>query len=250
MTGPAISTTEPQVTETATQNEPVADQFAAEREATRQATIAEAAATYNPVIQQNARERAELQRQIDELRTANAPRAEPVSGADFLQDPSRHIASIVAAEIRNQVAPLNDFVQQTQRQSAYTNLKNQLRMDPGFAAILPQIEAELDQQASGLNPMRIEAIAMMAQTLYGQKAMRGLLTPVPTIPLNTQPVVNRPVNPSPTPSAPANNTQAPVVKVNLTEDERRIARFNNMTDEQYHAYMHSDGSVADMAKIK
>lgn len=235
-----------------TQNDP----FAAEREAVRNATIAEANNTYLPLIRQREQEAAEARRRLAEYeeRAANPPKV--VTGAEFLEDPNGNVAAIVQREIAKQVAPLNEFVQGIAKKDSYTAIKNQLKTDPQFANMLNYIESELDANINVLQVVDPQSVSLLASTIFGRKFAAGQIDPFKNNTNNSntnnrevkQPNKGNPMPPAAGATKEVKSTDT-VAKRELTEDERRIARFNKMTDVEYLAYLESDGTINDMNQI-
>ena len=198
--------------------------------------------SYQQQLLAESRERARLQRELEEERNrrANVPEVvTPEQEREFFDRPRTATAEIVRAEIASQVAPLNQFVQQQQRQQIIFTLKGQMRQMPQQYPYVNQIEGLMDQVLQNAQVINGDVMAMAYNTALGYYVNGGgqLGTPqapnTPQTPAPTTPVTPIPahVRPSAPPAAPS-NTRTPA-KRTLNENEKRIARHNRMTDEEY-----------------
>jgi hypothetical protein len=234
------STTEQQA------SEQQADPFAAEREKVRNAAIAEAAGAYGSALQDAERRANQASQRIAELERdrASVPK-KPDDPTAFLANPQTNIREIIREELAATAGTINQFMQQQSAATAYQQIKAQLRIQPGLDKVMPQVEAYLDQQYIHLNPLNAGAVAGLAMTLLGQ-VTAGFLQPL--VKTESAPVKPLP-NPSLQPSAPVKPEPTKTTAVELTEQQRRIARIQGMTDEEYAAWMGSTGIITDDRKI-
>lgn len=178
----------------------------------------------------------------------------------FWNDPINTINNLIG----RQVAPLNDFAQQIQQQNAYLMLKNQYRNQPGFNVIEPLV----DQFMAGQQPTHANfqiavqrAVGQIAitnpQALFGQQQNQGTQTQVnqqqqqqqnnqpggdpSIIPINRGNNQQAHMRPS---QVPANRTTDTQQKHRpLTENERRICKEMNITEERYWELMEKNNTV-------
>lgn len=190
---------------------------------------------YQQQLVSEARRNADLQRQLDEMRKVPAAPATPEQEKEFFDRPRTATAEIVRQELERQVAPLNNFVAQTQRTNTIAVLKQQMRQMPQQFPYAAQVEQTLDSILAQYPQITPDIVAMAYNQAVGYYIHNGgqLNTPTPT--------------PTPTPNVPTpphvRSGSAPAPRpVNikkhrdLNENEKRIARFRNMTDAEYVAW--------------
>lgn len=195
----------------------------------------------------------EKERQIQQLQQQQQQPQQPQKSADELkQEFYNNPVAVIQNEVRNAIAPLNDFMLQFRQQDEYSRIKNNYRNNPQFAQIFPSIEPLLDQAMQGapVNDANVRtaifSILGAAQVglvqLSGQQHQQQMQQAQQPVPANNQPPVNPVVTPPHLrPSAP----QAPVPQQNqtqvrqLTELERRLARENNMSDAEFLQHLYA-----------
>lgn len=197
---------------------------------------------YQQQLLTESRERARLERELREAReAANAPKPPtPEEEKSFFDNPRSATAEIVRRELQQQVGPLNTFVAQQQRDALYTNVKNQMRANPAQFAYLSQVESIMDQIVAQIPEINPNAVVFAYNSALGQYISNGgnltpstpapSPTPAPAVPSNNPPHIR--------PSAPANPPaprSTPAKRV-LNENEKKIARFNGWTDDEYIAW--------------
>ena len=209
------------------------------------------------VIQEKNAEINNLQQRLSALeQQRNAP--PPVNREDanknFFDKPYDQTEQIVQQKVQEAIKPLNDMLRPMVQQNAIAAAKQQMKNNPNFAFMnLPEFEQAFDSlaQQNGITD------PAQAQMLYGNMVSHvaqtnaGLLNQMvqatqsrpsdnraPATP-NVPPVNNQPrspvtppivppsANPMPT-STPKNPWDRP-----LTENEKMLARRNNMTEQQY-----------------
>lgn len=206
------------------------------------------------------RQNAELTQRMREfdgrIKRVEAP---PVSPADmnerFWKDPVGVIHEVITQELKTTVAPLNEFVSRTRSETAYDRMKAGLKEQ--YKDIWSRIEPSIDEFVRGaaekgteVNEQLLNIAALTATgALY-----RGLLpdSPAPAAPSAPAPAALAAGTPPPPsagtavvtpphlrPSAPAApGHEAPRTETRpLTENERRLARARNQTDEEYLAWL-------------
>jgi hypothetical protein len=146
----------------------------------------------------------------------------PPPSPDFYTDPK----GAIRQEVRDSVAPLNAFIETFQRGQLYIANKATLRNSfPNLAQYWSILEPKLDQIFSGgtvdpnFNNLQVAISNIVGQlTLSGQ----GFAQPPAVIP------------PSIPGAAPITPPVTPVVNYPpLTEQQKVLARYNGMTDEEF-----------------
>lgn len=148
----------------------------------------------------------------------------------------------INAALERQIAPLNNFVATFQKRETLNALKSQMRANPAQFKWLSVIEPELDQAALAMQQLDGNSITYLYNALVGQKLSMNPgafnITPAPApAPPRTDPPNLPPSNP-PAPS----RQNLPNGRV-MTEDMRRLARINHMTDDEWWAEMDKAGSA-------
>lgn len=190
----------------------------------------------------------ELQRQLAEKN--KTPRSTPEEDSQLLFKNPRQL---IREEMQEIVAPLIEFRNQFAKQSAYDNLKANLRSNPQLFAIYNEIAAHVDQAMQTVEPT-MQNLQTVIFSVYGAYKAGLIPNSQPShIPATTQPQVP-PVStpphipPSP-PPVPRNTGNVPKVR-ELTEAEREIARRQGLTPEQYIAYLNAPEDVSGWGGIK
>jgi len=232
--------------QTSTTEQPVTDPFAAQREEVRQAALREAAAAYNGALQDAERRATQANQRVQELERTKQVEIKN-DPTQFLANPQQEVTQIVKRELAEAIAPLNQFAQQFQNQNLYGQIKSQLRIQQGLDKVMPQVEGYLDQQYIHLNPLNAGAVAGLMMTILGQ-IQAGFLAPLVA---QTQTITTgKPLpNPSLVPSPPKVPDKQPDTAVELTENQRRVARIQGMTDAEYVSWMNSSGNINEDRQI-
>lgn len=246
MTGPAV-TSDQNSNETNTTEQQDSnvnnDPFAAERVAIRQAALNEAAAIYQPLIQDHERQRQTLEQRLNSVPTVQTP-DDPSS---FLQNPQSEVRSIIKNELEQSLAPLNSFMHSFQKQNVYAQIKQQIKVHPHLSNVLPQVESYLDQQYQMLNNLDANSVSGLMMTILGQ-INAGFLAPLgggnnqnnnnnnnntqrqpnPSPNTNVNPPVNAPRSNDPNMREPTENERA-VMKMNGFKDFAEYLKFMNVS---------------------
>lgn len=162
---------------------------------------------------------------------------------DFFNKPHDVVREIVQAELRSAIQPLQEFVQGFRAESTYDKLKNAFRNDSRFqpywdAAVESAVDSVMlsgkvevntaNMQSAIIQAIGLKNLGMLPGATAPSVNQPGTATPVQP---NNQNMVNPPhLRPS-SPPPPSNNPRQPVRQ--LTENERRLARENHMTDQEY-----------------
>jgi hypothetical protein len=214
---------------------------------------------YGQTLRENEQRLQQLQAQIQQ--SQNNQQQHNPQDDDFLSNGR----NIVGEEIDRRLQPFANWMQQQQVQSVYSQLKEQFRKHPTFSAFfnIPQAEMLLDQQVSQMPPANVntQSVAGLISQIYGYMQLNNMIPqalvvtnqqqqftpniqqPAPQQPIN-QPTNNMPTPPHLRPSAPpmpTNNGQNLTPKGNvrrqLTELERRVARENRLSEDDYIDYL-------------
>jgi hypothetical protein len=166
---------------------------------------------------------------------------------DYFNDPINTINRLVSAQVK----PLNEFTQEMQAQREYEQLKAGYRQQyPAFA----QIESTVDQFMIG-KPRNHAGMQSAIREAVGHLALTNPASlnpptnnnpPAPTNPVTPTPKVpdsQAHLRPSNTPSiTPVDNNPK---RRPLTENERRLLREQNMTEERYWQLMEAGPNLSD-----
>lgn len=198
---------------------------------------------YRDQLLAESRRNAQLQRELEEARRVpKAPPAPitPEREKEFFDKPFSNTRDIVREELASTVGPLNDYVQQQQRASLYIGLKSQMRGMPQRFAYLTQVESLMDQIMQGQSVINDNVVVAAYNNALGYFISNGgklqdQTIPTPPTPTPT-PVPPTPPHIRPSPTLHNNNNPNPRKTRPLNENEKKIARFNGFTDEQYLAW--------------
>lgn len=228
-------------------SEPATDPFAEQREAVRQQVLAEAAQVYGAGLADAERRAREATEALNASRNTPATPTPPVDSATYFADPETHNRRMIQEELAKAVAPLNQLAQETRNQNAYMTAKGQLRMHPNVGQHLQQIEHILDQEARFLQQVDMNSVGALAVNIIG-RAYAGM---IPGVTLGAvAPVISRQVPPPQVPPSAARTPAPTPAVIELTEQQRAVARFQGLSDEQYIALLNSDGSLTGLRAVK
>jgi hypothetical protein len=209
-----------------------------------------------------------LQNQSTAPTPAPAPSAEDLK-TQFYNDPVNTTRSIVEEALNRTIAPLNDFVRGLRIEgSPYDRLMSKFRADARFAPVLqdPHVLAAVERimGAAELNEVNMQSAIVHAMGLKSMGLLGTIVeapagtpaptpAPAPAAPTPTPSTVLPPhVRPSAAPTPAGANGGQPRAR-QLTETEKRLARENRMTDEQYLKWLETPAdevAVADFDKPK
>jgi hypothetical protein len=198
-------------------------------------------------------ERAErAERELNELRNkvntqpAPPPLTPEQQSEQFLTRPIDTVKDIVSRQIAEQVNPINQmmqqYIQQQQRTAAVENAKAQLRMNKQSFPHFALIESDFDVAIQQVPNIDNNTVVMLYNMLVGQAYTTGRLnqqqqrTSVQQQPqqqFSQPPQNNNMLPPHLRPTAPAAPQNTQTQQVNLTEQERALARYYRMTDQEY-----------------
>ncbi len=160
----------------------------------------------------------------------------------FYDRPVESVTEIVKREINEAIAPLKGFVQAYSTNDELSKIKNELRGNPSIARVLDVGESYVDNLVSGATskgaPLTREMVMGAISSVKGGIDLGWIqpsgvpAAPAPAagggnpVPPNTPPHLRPSAPPAPAPGAP------PKLR-DLSEEERRLARENKMSDAEY-----------------
>ncbi len=195
----------------------------------------------------------ETQRMRDE-RNQEPPATPEQDRQNFFDNPRQ----MLREEMKQIIAPLNEFQQRFSKQETYNNFLAKYSNMQAFRFLRNPLVLQQLANAAGQMPQLTEdalggAYNMIVGHLYNTGQLQD--TPqTPPAPENTpQPQNNPPVQPPNTPRSaplPPINNNAPKAPV-LNEHEKQLARYNNMSEQEYYDFLHMDKSdVARSPEVK
>lgn len=192
---------------------------------------------YQQQLLEQSRENQRLQRELENARRVPEQPITPEKEKDFFDKPMTSMAELVRKEMAQQIAPINAFTAQIQRQQAYDSLKNQMRNNAQFPHLV-SVEGLLDQIMQSAQQIDANTVIAAYNTALGYYVSNGgQLSQQPNTQAPQTP--NRPNVPNPPHirSSPPSITPQQGRKIRaLNENEKKIARFNGFTDEEYLVY--------------
>lgn len=166
---------------------------------------------------------------------------------DFWNNPQKNISELIQAQVK----PLFDSAAAVQREREYAAFKVQYRSYPGFTAIEPTVDQFMAGQE--ITHANMQAMIQRAVGFLLLNNPQVLQTAVPNNP--PAPSVNPPVNNQRTPDVQAHlrpSNQPPAGGPNnkptrraLNEQEKRIMKEMNLTEDKYWALLESQAKVND-----
>lgn len=222
------------------------------------------------LYEQMAREGAERERQLStrlqqlEGRINNPePKIEPLTGADVLNNPERLIERF-KQELDKTVAPLIEFRNSFTKETDFDKAKQRLKNDPAFGKHFAKLEPYIDQSRDRMEPtdanMRALAMSLVGSITMGLMPGVSLTDDAP--PQNNNNggqqnnnqnqqqnggnMNNAPAHLRPSaPNAPAGNnnnnagntTVRGILGREMTETEKKMARFYGQSDIEYAQFL-------------
>lgn len=155
---------------------------------------------------------------------------------------------MIREEVASQFTNVNSFIAEVAKEREITKLKNAFRSDPRYAPIFQFAEAHLDQFLASSNTINTQTMQLALLTVSGAIATGQIQVPGLNLNLNS----STPNNPAPNnndrrsnitpPNTPRTTTPLPQNTeptgedtTPLTENERRLMRSFNMSEEDYRA---------------
>lgn len=228
-------------------NEPVKDVIIDPRD--------EVIEAYKQQLLAESRRGASLAQENERLRSApQTPPAANVEPTDeeeqeFFKKPVSTIKRLVKAEVESTVRPLNAFTANIERNNVIERAKEQMRGNPSaFPYIsIPEVESYMDQMIASAKGLDANIFVLAYNTAVGYAISNGVELKkgaTPTTPSNRSTSVPSPTPPyvRPTAPAPVNAPGAKKLRA-LSEAERKIARFNKMTDAEYILFTDGENSI-------
>lgn len=172
---------------------------------------------------------ARLQAELDK-RTPPVKEEVTLEQGDTFNNPEK-FRQVIQNDLNRAVAPLNDFVAQTKRQQDYQNLKAQfIQAQPAIR----QIEHLIDQEYRSNPNLSVDSNTLFAtiERVVGRIAMSGGFNN------NTQQTPKQDTNVIPPNNIPPSRSaptpaKAKINEADFTENDRRLARENGMSLEEY-----------------
>lgn len=199
--------------------------------------------------EQRARDLEDRLTQMNASRVTNQQEDHTVSDDEFWKAPAKNINDM----LQRQVAPIKQELEQNKLQNDYVNLKLQYRSYDGF----DKIEYLVDKKMAGKAPTHANMQESIRWAIGELLLSGGIPAPVNNAPA---PVNNQ--NNNPAPNNPNNNNQAHLrpsrtvvtekdktpPRRQLNEFEKRLARENKMTDDEYLDMLDSNSTVKTWKK--
>jgi len=197
-------------------------------------------------------------KEIEDAQKAPPPLTPEQQTQMFMQRPIDAVTQVVQREIQQQITPINnmmnEYIQTQQKANAIATAKAQLRANVQSFPYFAQIESQFDQAVNQLVSIDNNSIVLLYNMLVGQMfhqnptAFQQPQTPQRQMPPQTpqqpnQTMLPAHLRPSNNPP-PRNENKAPL---QITEQERSLARYYKMSDEEYVAMRDAD-KTAFMAK--
>lgn len=187
----------------------------------------------------------ELTTRLERVEAPKPPVPDPAAQTKgFYDKPIESVTEIVRREINEAIAPLKGFVSAYTTNDELSKMKNELRINPNIAKVLDVGEAYVDRLISEATskgaPLTREMVMGAVASVKGGIDLgwiqsNGGTAPAPPAPPaggGNPPPPNAPPHLRPSaPPAPA--AGAPKKLRDLNEEERRLARENKLSDEEY-----------------
>lgn len=224
--------------------------------------IDEVRSLYNAALQEASQRAARAEAEAERLRNTQpaAPATTPEQDRqEFFDNPRK----LIREEMNQIIRPLNEFQQRYTKQEIYNQFLQKAQNLPGYRFISnPLVQQGLANAANQMTNLTEEALTGSYNMIVGYLFSTGQLneTPAPA---------PAPTNPNPTPAPPTNNPpvqpppnpkpSAPLPPVNnnqpkrrqLNEHEKQLARFNNMSEEDYLDFLEMGAAeVARSTEVK
>jgi hypothetical protein len=220
-------------------------------------TTVEGRNLFMQALRESNNENLRLKQELEQARNQRQP--SPDNQVDpwnqFTNDPR----ALIREEIQNTTAPLNSFIARYEKQTEIDKLKRMYRSVPDYAPLFQYAEDQIDNLLMGAGQINAQTMEFALMTVAGAIATGKLKipgfqfgnsnppTPTPT-PAPRSPIIppNAPRSTPPVPD-PTHGTEG---ARELTETERRFARFNKMTDAEFLAGLEGDVMIAKSTGAK
>lgn len=213
-------------------------------------------------IRESARKQAEFDLKLKEMSDkVNAPPPPDLTklNKDFFQAPHTEMQKLIRTELEATVKPLIEFKEQVQGQNEYDRVKNKFKGNPKFKEFIaqPGVEEMIDSAMAGNQPTENAVYGVIAG-IKGAMELGDIPKPG-----GQQPPAGGGRSPSDISVPPHLRPSAPPLpegkeKVDdkmkarvdaATENERRLAKENHMSIEQYFEFQSLDGMSVPSSKI-
>jgi hypothetical protein len=165
----------------------------------------------------------DLQTQLDSFKAQRPVVEEVTDGATFLTNPRKHVQEVVSIEMERQLQPIKQLWQEFAKTKHLENAKRQFSSVPVYKQILDTYGDVVDQLigTNEVTPQSVQAAILMVPGLLstGQLATRDSKSTM------TPPNIS-----SSAPPAPRKQVEKPL---DITEEEKLIARRLGKTDTEY-----------------
>lgn len=220
---------------------------------------------YNSALQAASQRAAAAEAEAERLRNAQpAPpqRTPEEERQEFFDNPRR----LIREEMNQIIRPLNEFQQRYTKQEIYNTFLQRAAKLPGFRFINnPLVQQGLANHANQAAQLTEEGLTGAYNMIVGYLFSTGQLseaapapTPAPSndppnpnpAPPTNNPPVQPPPNPRPSAPLPPVNTHK-TKRRELNEHEKQLARFNNMSEDEYLDFLEMDArDVARSTEVK
>lgn len=201
---------------------------------------------YGETLREQTQRAEKLQRELDELR--NNSQQQPISDSDLTPE------QLIKKHVQESVRPILDEFTQfrlSNQINQYTTIKTQFRQLPQVAAFFTQIEPYVDQEMQGKEPT-IQNLHAATAKVIGMIQLQGFNNQNQNQPQNQN--LNQPQNNPDPQNQPRNDSMRPPhlrpsnppapnrsgngpVRRQLTELEKRVAREQGKTEDEYLAWL-------------
>lgn len=191
---------------------------------------------------------ARLNAQAQELEEARkpAPRVRNVEEEtqEYFKDPIGSNARLIEEALERRMKPFQQYIERLQNDSLVDQLINNIKQNPNVAAKWNQpLENWIRANVTSLNPLNENSFAGLVAAAFGQQTLGLIESPAPSTPAPKNMREDNRIMPPNVPSnrsAPTNPNSSSAKRRELTEEEKRLARENRMTDDQYLDWLEVD----------
>lgn len=209
---------------------------------------------YNAALREASQRAERAEAEAERYRNAQPAPAQPTAEEDrqnFFDNPRQ----LIREEMRQVIAPLNEFQQRFSKQETYNNFLAKYSNMQAFRFLKNPIVLQQLANAAGQMPQLSDdslggAYNMIVGHLYNTGQLQDTQPETQQPITNNQPTVTQPPSTPRTAPLPPVNNNAPKAPV-LSEHEKLLARYNNMSEQEYYDFLHMDKSdVARSPEVK
>lgn len=198
--------------------------------------------------------RIQLEEEIRQLRNKPTIPENKATDKDYWDNP----LTVMRKEISDQVKPLVEFTQKMERNQTYNNLKQQFLADPHYGTIVSQLGVHLDNVMVQLDPTAqnmanaidslLGRIARTNPEFFASKKKEETKTKEEKEKEKEMLLTPPHLRPS---GAPKKESDGKLEnKKNYSENERRLMKEQNLTEEQWEAALNAPTNLSTMRKKK